>query len=139
MAKLILIFNNTEYQIDDAVLDSATASLKSHLSTVMNGTGSTINLDGVAYNVDSTKLSTAMTDFISHLGTSAGNGAKVVVGGIEYSIDSTKVESATSWLDAAFDDLLEEKPDGNVIRLLSSDNLILKDVNGLYLIVKEYE
>lgn len=50
MSKLNIIFNGTDYSIDEAALASAKDSLKTHLSTVMNGSGgglATITWDGV--------------------------------------------------------------------------------------------
>lgn len=105
MAKINIILNNKTYSIDESVLASAAAELKAHLSTVMNGSGATINLGGVTYNVDSAKLSTATNEFVSHLGTIAGEGKKIVVGGVEFSVDSTKIQSAFDGFSAALDDL----------------------------------
>jgi hypothetical protein len=105
MAKINITFNNKNYSIDDTSLSAASAALKSHLSTVMNGTGATINLDGVAYGVDSTKLATATNAFVAHLGTVAGNGYKVKVGGVEYGVDAAKMTGAMSELEAVFGDL----------------------------------
>lgn len=99
MAKININFNDKEYSIDSASLSAATAELKQHLSTVMNGTGATIEFDGTSYGVDSTKLSTATNAFVAHLGTIAGSGSKVMIGGVEYGIDSAKVASALGELD----------------------------------------
>ena len=71
----------------------------------MSGSGATITLDGVAYSVDSTKLSTATNDFVSHLGTISGEGTKIKVGNVEYSIDSTKLAGAISGLQTGFGEL----------------------------------
>ena len=103
MAKTNIIFNNKNYSIDDASLSAATAALKSHFSTVMNGTGAVINLGGTAYNVDSAKLSAATNAFVQHLGTIAGNGYKVVINGVEYSIDAAKVADAIAQLGATWE------------------------------------
>lgn len=105
MAKINIYLNNKNYSIEDSLLISATDSLKSHLSTVMNGTGDIINLGGVSYNIDSTKLATARTNFISALGSISGQGEKVVVSGVEFSIDSTKISGAFDALVDAFDSL----------------------------------
>lgn len=83
MAKYNISFNNKDYSIDESSLSSATAALKSHLSTVMNGSGATINLGGTAYSIDSAKLSAATNAFVSHLVTVAGSGYKVVISGGE--------------------------------------------------------
>jgi hypothetical protein len=99
MAKTNIVFNNKDYYIDNSSLSDATAALQSHLSTVMNGTGATINLGGTSYNIDSAKLSAATNAFVSHLGTVAGNGYKVVVNGVEYGISSDKVASAVGELE----------------------------------------
>lgn len=102
MAKINILFNDKEYQVDESALSTTSDALKSHLSTIMNGSGAIINLGGTAYNIDSTKLQTATNDFISHLRTIAGNGHKVVVGGIEYYVDSNNVKNAFSELHANF-------------------------------------
>lgn len=103
MAKIIL--NNKEFNIDDSVLVDVANDLKEHLSTNMAGTGATIELGGTTYNIDSTKLSAATNNFISHLGTIAGSGKKVVVGGVEYGVDSAKLANAISELEGAFGEL----------------------------------
>lgn len=114
MAKTNIVFNNKNYSIDESSIASATAALRTHLSTVMNGSGTTINLGGTAYNIDATKLATATNDFTSHLATIAGSGHKVMVNGIEYSIDSTKVQGAISELEAVFSgDIGEERLEGD--------------------------
>lgn len=100
MAKINIDFNDKKYSIDESSLSVSADSLKSHLSTVMKGTGATINFGGTAYGVDSTKLSTATNAFVSHLGTIAGNGKKIVIGGVEYSVGSDKVAVAIGELEA---------------------------------------
>ena len=105
MAKTNISFNNKNYNIDESSLSTASAALRQHLSSVMNGTGATINFGGTAYNIDSTKLSTATNAFISHLGTVAGNGYKVKVGGVEYGVDSAKMTGAVAELEAFFGEL----------------------------------
>ena len=105
MSKINIILNGATFSIDEDVLASASAELKSHLSSVMNGTGATINLGGTAYSVDSTKLSAAKDDFVAHLGTIAGEGSKVVIGGVEFSVDSTKLQGAMSELQTGFGEL----------------------------------
>ena len=103
MAKINISFNNTNYSIDEASLSFASAALKSHLSNIMNGSGSVINLDGVAYSVDSTKLSAATSDFVTHLAKLSGNGAKVMIGGVEYTVDSAKVQGAVEDIGSILD------------------------------------
>lgn len=94
MAKINIAFGGTNYQIDESALAAATAELRTHLSTVMNGTGATIKFGDLSYNIDSTKLTNATNAFVSHLGTISGSGSKVVVNGVEYSVDSTKMATA---------------------------------------------
>lgn len=94
MAKINIPFYNSNYSIEESALASAKARLQSHFSTVMNGTGATINLDGILYNIDATKLADATNKFVAHLGTVSGNGSKVIVNGITYNIDSTKMSNA---------------------------------------------
>ena len=109
MAKTNISFNNKNYSIPDESLSSASAALKSHLSTVMNGTGAIINLGGIAYSIDGTKLSAATTDFTSYLRAVAGTGYKVIVNGSEYNIDSTKLAGAVTEIEAVLGGL---KTDG---------------------------
>lgn len=99
MAKIKINFNNKDYSVDESSLSSASASLQSHLSTTMSGSGATVALGGQSYNVDSEKLLAATNRFISHLGLIAGNGYKVVVNGVEYSVGSDKVAGAVSELE----------------------------------------
>ena len=98
----------------------------------MNGTGATINFGGTNYSIDSTKLSTATNSFVSHLGTVSGNGYKVVVGGVEYNVDSSKMSNAVSQIHAVLSGM-QSGEDDMIVSLLSSDNLILQDSNGVYL------
>jgi hypothetical protein len=100
MAKINIVFNDKNYSIEEASFSAAADALKQHLSTAMNGSGATINLGGVSYGIDSAKLATATSEFISHLGKIAGNGRKVVVGGVEYGIDSGKVSGAVAEIEA---------------------------------------
>lgn len=102
MAKINISFNNKKFQIDESSLSTASGALRTHLSTIMNGSGATINFGGSAYGIDGAKLSTATNEFVTHLGTVAGSGSKVMVGGVEFSVDSTKVAGAFGELEAAF-------------------------------------
>ena len=102
MSKINISLNGSTFELDESVLASASADIKSHLSTVMNGEGATIKFDGVDYSIDSTKLSAATNDFVAYLGTIAGEGTKIRIGDIEYSVDSTKISGAISKLESAF-------------------------------------
>lgn len=105
MAKTNISFNDKNYSIDEASLSTASAALKSHLSTVMNGTGATISLDGTAYNIDDTKMYNARNVFATHLGTVAGSDYKVKVGGVEYGVDANKVAGAVTELETVLSNL----------------------------------
>ena len=98
MAKINILFDNKNYNIDESAFSSASANLKNHLSTVMNGSGAVINIGGISYNVDSAKLSTAMNAFTTHLGTISGSGSKLVVNGVQYNINSAKLSDAITEL-----------------------------------------
>ena len=98
MAKINILFDNKNYQIDEKSLSNATSKLQSHLSDTMNGSGETINFGGQDYSIDAAKLQSSRNDFVYHLGGIAGNGYKVVVDGVEYSVDSEKVADAVSIL-----------------------------------------
>ena len=111
MAKINISFDNVDYTIDEESFSAAAAELKSHLSSVMNGSGAVIGLDGISYNVDSVKLSNATTEFVAHLGTISGSGSKVVVGNVEYGISSAKIQDAINDLHSTFDELkVKEEP-----------------------------
>ncbi len=140
MSKINVNFNNKNYNIDEASLSTSINDLKSHLTTKMNGTGAVVILGGTSYNVDSEKLATATNEFVAHLRKIAGNGYKVVVNGIEYGIDPTKVQNAISEIEIVLGNLHNPTiDDGDGIKLLSLDNLALKDINGLFLFAKDGE
>ena len=103
MAKIL--FNDELFNISEAALNAASERIMRVLSSVMNGTGATINFGGTNYSIDSTKLSTATNSFVSHLGTVSGNGYKVVVGGVEYNVDSSKMSNAVSQIHAVLSGL----------------------------------
>lgn len=98
MEKINILFNEKNYSIDDSCLSTAKSALRSHLSTVMNGSGEMVDFGGNSYGVDSAKLLAAKNDFISHIGSIAGSGHRVVIGGTEYNIDISKVQDTTSKL-----------------------------------------
>lgn len=138
MSKLNILFNNNNYAVDESSLASAMAELKSHFSTTMNGSGATIKLGGVSYNVDSTKLTNARNDFISHLGTISGNGSKVKVNGVEYSVDSSKLTNVISVLQNTFGELQSGSSDKlaaglyqNGVMVKSWDELISENIIGV--------
>lgn len=123
MAKINIIFNDTNYSIDESSFATATTELQNHLSSTMSGSGSVINLGGISYNIDSEKLASATKDFVSYLSTITGSGSKIVVGGIEYSLDSTKVEDAVSDLETVLGNL--NNPDGEIDIIVVLDEAIL--------------
>lgn len=128
MAKINILFNGSTYSIDEASLSTASAALKSHLSTVMNGTGASIALDGTSYNVDSTKLTAATNAFVSYLGTIAGSGSKVVVNGTEYSIDSAKIATAISEMASVLGGLQSEGGSSDLGEVILAEAV----VNGFF-------
>ena len=121
MSKLNISLNGTTFEIDESTLASASSDIKTHLSSVMNGEGATIDFDGATYNIDSTKLSSATSAFAAYLGTIAGSGAKVTVGGIDYSVDSTKLSGATSALQNAFGALSGDAPTDDILEGTGSE------------------
>lgn len=125
MAKINIIFNDKNYSIDESSFASASAALQNHLSTTMSGSGATINLGGISYNVDFVKLSNATNDFVSHLGTIAGSGHKVIIGGIEYPIDASKVKISISDLETVLGNL--NNPDDVVDIVIILDEAILDE------------
>ena len=108
MSKIKIYFDNKDYSIDESSMVSASDSLKSHLSNVMNGTGAVINLGGTSYNIDSTKLTAATNTLVSYFGKISGNGKKVTINGVEYSIDATRLENAISDMHAVLGNMKTE-------------------------------
>lgn len=120
MAKINIVFNNRKYSVDTSNIFEAKNNLQTHLSSVINGSGASVNFDGCIYNIDSIQLSSATSDFVSYLETVPGDGIKVVVNDAEYYIDSIKINDTVS----EFENTLDELSLGN------SSSLIL--LPGLY-------
>lgn len=100
MAKINIKFNDTDYQIEESTFDEGKAKVSAHLSGDLKGTGASISFDGTAYDVDSTKLTSAKTKFVSHLATIAGDDKTIIIAGVEYGIDSAKVAKVIADLEA---------------------------------------
>lgn len=134
MANIKISFNGTKYAVDESNVAHAIDGLKTHLSTNMNGSGSTINFGGTSYNIDSTKLSTSTNDFASYLATIAGDGFKVVVNGVEYAVDITKMNDAISGLGAMFNEIgtqVEEEAIPGLYETGSNYTVLLKSWDEL--------
>lgn len=99
MAKIVVKFNDTKYQIEETVFVKSKAKVAAYLSSEMKGTGSTIKFGGTTYDVDSTKLNVSAAALAAYLRTIAGSGVRVVIGGVEYGVDSEKVADAVSELE----------------------------------------
>lgn len=97
MGKTNISFNNTNYSIGESSLSAATAALKSHLSTVMNGTGATVTLDGITYNIDATKLTAAEDSFAAYLDTIGGGDEPIVAAAGLYETGSNYTVMKKSW------------------------------------------
>ena len=124
MANLNIKFNDADYYIDESALAEATASLKSHLSTTMSGTGAKVSLGGISYNIDSTKLTTATNNFVSHLGTISGSGAKVKVNGVEYAIGTDKISGSISELEVVLGGLYSPTLEEILDNILNNGEII---------------
>lgn len=134
MANIKISFNGTKYAVDESNVAHAIDGLKTHLSTNMNGSGSTINFGGTSYNIDSTKLSTFTNDFASYLATIAGDGFKVVVNGVEYAVDITKMNDAISGLGVMFNEIgtqVEEEAIPGLYETGSNYTVLLKSWDEL--------
>jgi hypothetical protein len=105
MSNINIYFGGKNYSIDESLFDAATARLRTHLSTVMNGSGAVINLGGLAYDIDSIKLTNATNDFVTHIGTIAGSGCRIVINGIEYFVDSNRINDAIANIHGALGDM----------------------------------
>lgn len=64
-----------------------------------------IKLNNNEYLISDSTLATPTADFISYLGTVAGNGIKVVVNGVKYSVDSSKMSATITKLETVFGNL----------------------------------
>ena len=67
-----------------------------------------IKLNNNSYPIPDSVLAGPRADFVTHLGTIAGDGLKVVVGGVEYGVDSNKVSGAVVELEAVLGGTGEE-------------------------------
>lgn len=113
MAKTNIVFNNANYTIDDATLSVPSDAIRSHLLTVMNGSGATMKFGGTTYNVDSSKLNNATGVLAAYLETVAGNGYQVVVNGTKYSVDASKMAVAVTNLESVLSRLQDGDIGGN--------------------------
>lgn len=96
MAKINVKFNNKDYQIEESAFAAASEKVVTHLSGEMKGTGATVKFGGIAYDVDSTKLSLSAAVLAAYLETIVGSGVKIVIGGVEYGVDAAKVAGAVT-------------------------------------------
>lgn len=136
MANLNIVFNGKRYLIEQSAIKTMVDNLKNYISTNMAGTGTFIQLDGQMYEISSTKYSGIVNNFVSYLGTITGDGkVKVTVDGTEYSIDSDNMNKAIINIEDTLEEVANSIMDKNI--LLSSDNYVLMDKNGIYLITKE--
>lgn len=108
MAKINILFDEVNYKVEETSMSEHSNELKTHISTVMNGSGSAVKFGGTSYNIDSTKLSNTTNDFVSYLGTITGSGHKVIVGGTQYNASSEKLTSAIDELHAILSGLHSE-------------------------------
>lgn len=114
MAKINILFDEVNYKVEESSMSEHSNELKTHISTVMNGSGSAVKFGGTSYNIDSTKLSNTTNDFVSYLGTIAGSGRKVIVGGTQYNASSEKLTSAIDELHAILSGLHSEDEDSDL-------------------------
>jgi hypothetical protein len=135
MAKNVF-FDGTDYLVDDSLLATVKDALKTHFSSTLAGSGAVINFGGVNYNIDSTKLGTARTDLVNHLGTISGSGRKVKVGSVEYGIDAGKMSAAKSELSRVLNDLELGNSEKSVM-IVTEDGYIVTDKNENILTIKE--
>ena len=97
MAKFNISFNGKNFFINESSFATAYAELKSHLSTVMNGTGATITLDGITYNIDATKLTAAEDSFAAYLDTIGGGDEPIIAAAGLYETGSSYTVMKKSW------------------------------------------
>lgn len=136
MANINIVFNGKRYLIEQSAIKTMIDNLKNYITTNMAGTGTFIQLDGQMYEISSTKYSGIVNNFVSYLGTITGDGkVKVTVEGTEYSIDSNNMNKAIINIEDTLEEVANSIMNKNI--LLSSDNYVLMDKNGIYLIAKE--
>ena len=86
--------NNNEYPIPDSKLALAKADLIAHLETIA-GSGMKVNIDGVEYNVDLGKISSAVSGLEVALSKLESGGSDTP--NEELGVDSTTGEILDSW------------------------------------------
>lgn len=100
MAKINIVLNNKNFEIDEAVLQDTKEYLREHFLTKMSGSGTNIEFDGTSYAIDSEELIATRGILASHLKTIAGEGLKIVIDNVEFSVDKEELEEATAELEA---------------------------------------
>lgn len=135
MATIDIVFNDKTYSIEESAFEAAAAALRTHFLSAMSGSGASINLGGTTYNIDSTKLSAATTNFVTHLGKISGSGSKVTVGGVEYSFAPSKVHDAIADLEVVLGDLVSGGNGGSSEELVFAEQTVeFEDLfDGLYM------
>ena len=112
MAKQIVKFDNNEYSIDKSKFDPAIEKLVNYFSTELAGTGVTLTIGGVKYNLDGTRVSEASNVLADFAEDNAGTGRKMRIGGTEYEVSEAKLASAVDTMNYALNSVAEsEEPD----------------------------
>ena len=107
MAQRNIKFNNNEYPIKESKFDPAVEKLVNYFSTQLAGTGVTLTIDGVQYNLDGTKVGEASNVLTNFATDNAGTGYKMNIGGTGYEVSETKLANAVETMNVHLGGLAE--------------------------------
>ena len=91
-------FNNADYTVEESAIAGAKSLLKTHLTTVMNGSGASVKFDGTNYSLSSDKLNAAKDSFAAYLQSivTTGAGTEIIMDGVKYNVNSSRLSTAIS-------------------------------------------
>ena len=121
MAQRNIKFNNNEYSIKESKFDPAVEKLINYFSTQLAGTGVTLTIDGVKYNLDGAKVGEASNVLADFATDNAGTGYKMNIGDTEYEVNEVKLANATEVMNEHLSGLVELPPSEGLAFALNED------------------
>lgn len=100
MAKRNIKFNNNEYPIEESKFDPAVEKLINYFSTELAGTGVTLTIRGVKYNLDGTRVGEASNVLADFATNNSGTGHKMSIVGTRYEVSEDKLANAVETMDS---------------------------------------
>lgn len=100
-----VLFNEHEFLLDEEKAFLIQANLISLLEGELKGTDKKIIINGIAYGVNTQKMSQRKSDFINYLNTIDGNDKVITIDGIEYGLNQEEIAGAIQDIEIAFENL----------------------------------